>query len=212
MLKAVIFDFDGLLSDSTPLHKKANQQFLHSFGKIHISSHGGREGMRIIDIVREYKDIYDLPGKIEDLYQTRQKIFYRIVNEKLVLFDCVYPLLEKLHIKKLILALATSGDRNYINLVFKKFPKLVKYFSVVVTGDDVIRGKPYPDIYQKILKMMNLRPDECVVIEDSINGILAGKAAGITAIAIPNKYYPEADYSIADKSFSTLEAFLKSLQ
>lgn len=205
MLKAVIFDFDGVLTDSNPLHAQANQTFLEKFGKIHHSSGGKREGIRVIDAIREYKNIYDLTESVESLYKIRQDIFFKLVKEKLQIIPDAYSLLDKIKQKNLKIALATSGDRKYINLVFEKFPKFKKYFSCVVTGDDVIRGKPYPDIYELALKKMFLKPNEVVVVEDSVNGILASKTAKISVIAIPNKYYPDADYSIANKIFDKLK-------
>ena len=203
MLKAVIFDLDGLLVDSTKLQIQADQEFIKSFGKIFLPG-GGREGMRIIDITREYKDVYDLPGSAEDLYAKRQQIFFGLARKYLQLFNGVMPLLNKLQERKLKIALATSGDREYVKLVFEKFPQLTDYFSVVVSSEDVARGKPNPDVYKKALEKLKIKSDEAVVLEDSVNGITAAKLAGIQVICIPNRFYPEADYSQADKIFSSL--------
>ena len=107
--------------------------------------------------------------------------------------------------------MATSGDASYINLVFKKFPKFAKYFAVLVTGDEVERGKPYPDIYTKTIQLLDIKPQESVVLEDSINGIFSAHAAGIPVICVPNKHYSEADYSQADKIFSSLKEVTQAL-
>ena len=203
MLKAVIFDLDGLLVDSTPIHKEANQIFLAKFGKAKLTS-GGREGMRMTEIIQDYKDIYDLPGTLEELYQQRQEIFFKLVEENLQLFGGALELLQKIHKRNLKIAMGTSGDINYVKLVFVKFKELRKYFSVIVTGDDVVRGKPFPDIYQKALEMLDVKSGEAVAVEDSVNGITSAKAAGMQVICVPNRNYPEADYSEADKIFPTL--------
>ena len=204
MIKVVIFDLDGLLVDSTPLQQEAMRLFLESFGKIYLFPKSGREGMRIIDIIREYKDIFDLPGRVEDLYRKRQQIYFQLAQERLQLFPDALPLLEKLKLRGLILALATSGDRDYVRLIFRKFPTLQTYFKAIVTSEDVLRGKPNPDVYRMTLVKLNLKPAECVVIEDSVNGIAAGKAAGIQVICVPNTHYPDADFSQADRVFTTL--------
>ncbi len=204
MLKAVIFDLDGLLVDSTPLHREADHAFIESFNKVHYKSQGGREGMRIIDIIRDYKDIYDLPGNVEDLYALRQQKFLELAKQKLTLFPGVMELLQKLKQRKLKIGLATSGDRDYVRLVFNKFPDFKDTFDKAVTSEDVERGKPYPDCYLKILEKLQVKPDEAVVLEDSFNGIAAAKNAGIKVIAIPNKHYQEADYSNADIIFNDL--------
>lgn len=203
MISAVIFDLDGLLVDSTPLQNEANRIFLERHGKLHLAK-SGREGMRIIDIIQEYKDIYDLPETIENLYIERQEIYFDLVKKHLELFGGAFELLEKLKKRNLKIALATSGDRNYLTVLFEKFPKLKSYFSVIVSSEDVIAGKPNPEVYQKALEKLEINPQKAVVLEDSINGILAAKGAGIEVICIPNQNYPEADYSMADKVFNNL--------
>jgi HAD superfamily hydrolase (TIGR01509 family) len=210
MLKAVIFDLDGLLVDSTPLQLEANRRFLSLYDKPVLSGRG-REGMRIIDIIEDFKDIYNLPGDIEELYKKRQEIFLEIVKSDLKLFDGVTQLLEKIKSRNLKIAMGTSGDTDYIKSFFNKFPDLPKYFSVVVTGDEVMRGKPYPDIYLEVIKKLAIKPQEAVVVEDSVNGIAAAKSAGIQVICVPNQNYPNADYSNADKIFLTLKDVDKAI-
>jgi HAD superfamily hydrolase (TIGR01509 family) len=160
--------------------------------------------MRIIDIIQEYKDIYDIEGDIAQLYQERQQIFFALAREQLRLFPDVMPLLLKIKNRGLKIAMATSGDRAYTELVFKKFTQLTSFFSVVVTSEDVIRGKPYPDVYLKTAQELHVSPRMCIVLEDSVNGILAAKTAGMQVICIPNRYFLQADYSQADRIFATL--------
>ena len=205
MLKAVIVDLDGTLVDSTLLQQEAMRLFIESFGKIYLPPKGSREGMRIIDIIDDYKDIFDLPGSTADLYKKRQEIYFGLVTKKLQLFPDVFLLLEKFKKKNLRIVLATSGDREYVRRVWRKFPELGNYFTLVVTGDDVVRGKPYPDIYQKALDELNIKSQEAVVIEDSTNGVLAAKAAKIKVVCVPNKQYPDADYTQADALFPSLK-------
>ncbi|HCS79163.1 TPA: HAD family phosphatase [Patescibacteria group bacterium] len=212
MISAVIFDLDGLLVDSTPLQLKASHKFLENYGKLHFTSHAGREGMRMIDIIEEYKDIYDLPGSVEDLYHQRQQIFFEMAHNELQLFPGALPLLAELNLRGLKLALATSGDRDYLQLIFAKFPELKNYFIVVISSEDVLQGKPSPEVFTKTAQKLGLPANECVVLEDSANGILAAKAAGMQVICVPNQNYPDADYSGADKIFSTLKEVASILQ
>ena len=210
MLKAVIFDLDGLLVDSTPIQLEANRIFLAAYDKVYLPT-AGREGMRIIDIIRDFKDIYQLPGEVADLYAERQEIFFGLVTKQLELFPGVLSLLTKLKQKNIEIALATSGSKDYIRTLFAKYLQLEGFFQIIVTGDEVVRGKPYPDIYLLALKELNFAPTQCVVIEDSFNGILAAKAAGIQVICVPNKHYPDADYSQANRIFDTLEEVTKAI-
>lgn len=211
MLKAVIFDLDGLLVDSTPLHLEANQIFIESFGRLYLRPESGREGMRIIDIVRDYKDLFDLPGTVEELHEKRQTIFYELVTKELQLFPGAFELLEKVKKRDLKMALATSGDREYVNIVFEKWPRFKTFFTTLVVSEDVKRGKPYPDVYKKALEKLNIQSNEAVVLEDSYNGVAAAKGAGIQVIAVPNKHYPDADFTLADKSFGSLNEVAKAI-
>ncbi len=204
MLKAVIFDLDGLLVDSTPLQWEATKRFLEHFNKLDLSTHSGSEGKRIIDILLELKDVYDLPGTIEELYHIRQEFFLKLVAQKLELFAGALELLEKIKKRGAVISMATSGDKNYVHAVLKKFPKLAEYFKIIVTGDDVVAGKPNPEIYLKTAQTLGVKPFECVVLEDSFNGIISAKRAGMTVVAVPNQNYPDADYSQADQVFSSL--------
>ena len=211
MISAVIFDLDGLLVDSTPLQLKASHKFLERFGKLHFTSHAGREGMRMIDIIEEYKDIYNLPGSVEELYQKRQEIFFDIARRELELFPGALRLLVQLKQRSLKLALATSGDRDYVQLIFEKFPELKNYFPVVITSEDVLRGKPDPEVFMKTAEQLGVKASESVVLEDSANGVLAAKAAGMQVICVPNQNYPDADYSKADKLFVSIEEVAQAL-
>ncbi len=204
MIEAVIFDLDGLMVNSTPIQQEASRIFLESFGKVVTKTLQGREGMRIIDIIADYKDIYNLPGTLDELYHKRQQIYFKLARRGLILMPDLLPLLDKIKEKGLRMAIATSGDQEYITLLFEKFPQLKPYFSVIVTSEDVAHGKPYPDVYKKAAEKLGLSTTLCVVIEDSMNGITAAKSAGMQVICVPNENYPDADYSEADKLFSNL--------
>lgn len=211
MLSAVIFDLDGLLVDSTPLQWEANRLFLERHHKLHATGANGREGMRIIDIIGEYKDIYELAEPLDELYQQRQEIFFALAREKLELFPGALELLEKIRKRKLKIALATSGDKNYLTVLFEKFPLLKNYFEVIVSSEDVITGKPHPQVFLTAAEKLGCIPKDCVVIEDSVNGILAAKAAGMQVICVPNQNYPDADYSAANKTFDTLSEVAQAI-
>jgi len=165
----------------------------------------------MIDIIEEYKDIYDLPGSVEDLYHQRQQIFFEMARKELELFPGALPLLVHLKQRRLKLALATSGDRDYLQVIFEKFPELQNYFTLVISSEDVLQGKPNPEVFTKTAQKLGVAPAECVVLEDSANGVLAAKAAGMQVICVPNQNYPDADYSQADKVFASLEEVAQAL-
>jgi HAD superfamily hydrolase (TIGR01509 family) len=104
------------------------------------------------------------------------------------------------------LALASSSSYALINTFLSQF-SLEDFFSVVQSGDDVRHGKPYPDIFLETAKKMGVKPHNCVVIEDSLNGVKAGHAAGMIVVAVPNEYTKMLDFSLADHVIESLDEF-----
>jgi len=100
-------------------------------------------------------------------------------------------------------ALCSGGDREEI-LTKLKMNNFLKYFSVIVAGDDVQHSKPAPDIYLLAVKLLNLNPDECLAFEDTQYGLQAAKEAGLCCFAIPNEYSNKQDFSLADKILTSL--------
>ena len=105
---------------------------------------------------------------------------------------------------KFKIALASSGTKKYINVVLAKF-KIADYFDVIVSGDDIKRGKPDPEIFSVAVKKLGLKPEETLVLEDATNGIEAAKSAGCKCIAVINKMTPPQNYSKADLVINSLE-------
>ena len=207
MHRAVIFDMDGVLVDSEPLHYESEKNVLSSIGlafprDIH---------KKFIGYSNEYKFWRDLlnelgvSSNIEDLMNKKMD-YFRNNLYKISLIKPAYNLLKKLSTKGIQLALASSSSRELINEVLNKFD-LFKYFSEIVSGDDVEHGKPAPDIFLKAADKLGMPPCDCIVIEDSLNGILAGHAAGMIVIAVPNEYTKTFDFSQANYLLDSLNDF-----
>lgn len=99
--------------------------------------------------------------------------------------------LEELREMKLKLAVATSSVSTSARPFLDRH-QLTKYFEVIITGDEVERGKPHPDIYLRAAEKLSVSPNECLVIEDSLSGVAAGKAAGMRVAAIPDRRFVDA--------------------
>ncbi len=112
--------------------------------------------------------------------------------------------LEFFKSKGMKIALASSGTEEYIQIVLDKF-SIRNYFNVIVSGNDVKKGKPDPETYAIAVKKLNLKPVECVVLEDATVGIIAAKAAGCMCIAVKNNYTLEQDLSKADTQINSLQ-------
>ena len=102
------------------------------------------------------------------------------------------------------LAITSSGSRKRINWMLNRLD-VFNYFEIIVTASDVKLGKPNPEPYLITVKKLGLKSEECLVIEDAINGIKSAKSAGCKCVAIENKYTPEQDLSEADLVLESLE-------
>ena len=206
MIKAVIYDLDDLMVNSVELHFRAFDEALkeynHSLDEVPISTQSRFVGVRIIDISKELIDFFDLDTTLEEFYKKRTDIFLSLVKD----VQAMPGLLESLKLFKssgLKLAIASSGTMNYIDIIVDKF-KIRSYFDVIVSGDDVSKGKPDPETYIVAANRLQLKPTECVVLEDATNGINAAKAAGCKCIAVINVYTPEQNLSGADRTVKSL--------
>ena len=104
------------------------------------------------------------------------------------------------------IALASSSSKGLIKKILDRF-SLGSFFSVIQSGDDVNNGKPSPDIFYLTAEKLGVRPENCIVIEDSLNGVKAGHAAGMIVVAVPNEYTKMLDFSLADYRIENLDLF-----
>lgn len=203
LIKLVIFDFDGLLVDSEPIYVNSNKRFLKEKGINDFSIINKLFGMRAEETFLLIKKTFSFEEEVEELMNVRNKyIIEDLENGKLKLMPYVKEVLDKLK-NKFKLAIGSSS-KSYLLYKGLEIHNLSSYFDVIVTGDDVIKGKPEPDIYLKVSELTNVFPEKSIVIEDAPNGILAGKRAGMKTVAIPNEQTKMLDFSIADYIISDL--------
>ena len=194
--------------NSNPLHAKAMEIVLKRLG--HSPSEFPREmvssfmGRRVIDILEEVISYLKLDVNIDALNKERRDIFLKLVQEQLEVMPGLYKSLNFFKKNGYPIALASSGAKQYIGLVLKKF-NLENYFNVIISGDDVSKGKPDPEPYLVAAKKLDLDPADCLVLEDATNGIESAKAAGCKCIGVINLNTPLQDRSRADKVINSLE-------
>ncbi len=189
MLKAVIFDMDGVLVDSMPYHADAWAAVFNDAGiKIGRKDIYQIEGSNNIGLI---KLIYKKAGKTaapEDFYrlaEKKKKIFDKI--NKVRVFDGIYDCIQLLR-NRYLLGVVSGSDKSVVyELIERFFPDT---FSVIVTGNDVLEGKPSPMPYQKAVEMLGVQKDECIVIENAPLGVESAKRAGLFCIAIPTYVNP----------------------
>ncbi len=183
---AVIFDCDGTLVDSMSVHFDAWCEALaiHGAGGVFkedvFFAMGGRPTM---DIVVELNDEYDLRLDPVAVAQAKRECFLKRLHQ-VTLIDEVAAFAESLR-GKLPMAIATGGSRMVIEKTLQAL-EISDWFDEVVTADDVVNGKPAPDIFLKAAKLLGVHPSRCLALEDAPAGITAARLAGMQVIAIPS--------------------------
>lgn len=204
MIKAVLFDFDGVFVDSEPANSQAISNILLSYGqqpRLLPNGLAQPTGMRAEDVwpilMREYGFVEDLNVLVEKVRAERVKMGdYR---------ELLPGAKEAVHMAKkhgLKIALVTGSNNSAVRAL-EKF-NIKKYFNTLVLGTDITKGKPDPQGYLLAMKRLGVEPEESVVVEDSVPGVLSGKSAGAKIIAVPNEYTKNDDFSKADMIISSL--------
>ena len=199
MNQAVIFDMDGVLIDSEPLHFKVDELVLRQLqideGKHYLERFVGYTNPAMWKIIREEHQIENSIDDLIDL-QMRIKLDY-LDKSNYVAIDGVLELLDNLQAKKIPLAIASSSPRVFIEAVVEKI-QVANYFKTWVSGEEVPESKPAPDVFLKAAELLGIQPENCLVIEDSKSGTIAAKSAGMKCVGYRNPNSGNQDLSRAD--------------
>lgn len=196
---------DGVLIDSEPLHWQATNAVLGSFG--HQLSQ--KENEQFIGRNEEYCatkiiKMFGIPLLPKEYIGRRKENLSKIISSKGSPIEGAHTLLTSLQKHNYRLALASSSDRSIIGVTLEKLD-MVDCFPIIVSGDQVTHAKPDPEIFLEAAKKLSIPPNSCVVIEDSMNGVLAAKAAGMQCIAIITEFTKHLDLSKADVVVESLQ-------
>jgi HAD superfamily hydrolase (TIGR01509 family) len=183
---AVIFDMDGVIVDSEPLHERAFREVFAEMGYgethgIDFPAYYGRSDRALwLDFIEKHKPARTL----DELADWKQRRFLEMIRADEPIFEDLPRLVQRLSVNyKLGLA---SGSYHPVIDVILSLKDLRKYFPVVVSVQDVARGKPAPDVFLRAAELLKVEPARCCVIEDATAGVEAARAAGMTVIAITN--------------------------
>ena len=201
MLSAVIFDLDGLLADSEPWWNEIDAKLLAEYGvTYHGEYHQNVVGVSYRLAIEFYKKAFGLSVPTEEMMGRRGEIATEFFANRVGLFPKVKEVLEELRQMKLHLAVATSSVSASARPFLDRH-QLTGFFEIIVTGEQVERGKPAPDIYLCAAEQLGIPADACLVVEDALPGVAAAKAAMMRVAAIPDTrfvdardYEKEADY------------------
>lgn len=217
MIKAVIFDMDGVIIDSEPLHYRIFMSYIKNKLGLTISDEEystfiGTTNRSIFSMVQKNHGMKgDLDTIVEEYEE--QILTHLMTNKSEKPIDGVDVLIRNLQQSNVKLALASSSAKNLIHIVLKMF-KLEPFFSAAVSGQEVKAGKPAPDIFLRAAELLGVNPAECLVFEDSRNGVVAAKMAGMKCIAFYNPHSGNQDLSQADKiirSFAEVSNDMESI-
>lgn len=207
MIRAVLFDFDGLLADSEPLQKAAWHAYLRRLGhELSDELIARMFGLRLQESAALVRDALGLTAPVEQIMAERDAIFLASLAGRLQPMPGAHTVVRATRRLGLRSALATSGHRRYIRLALQEL-ELTDAFDAIVTGDMVPRGKPAPDIFLRAAAALEVAPGDCVVVEDAPHGVAAARAAGMRVVAIPNPLTRQLDFRQADLVLPSLTAF-----
>lgn len=211
MIKAVIFDMDGVIIDSEPVWYKTGQKHLELFGKTLPKT---RSFKHYIDttlrgrtqkyVVKILKSKFGVKGSSRKIINDRLQIFFKIIDKELRIIPGALTLLKNLNKRNYKLLMASSAPHKVVNYVVKRY-KLKKYFQKTVAGDDFQHSKPHPQIFLESAKFLGEKPANILVIEDSYSGIRAAKRAGMKCIALKQPYTTYKHLKMADLVVKSLK-------
>jgi len=212
VIEAVVFDLDGVIVDSEHVWDAAREALARERGgHWHEQAQKDMMGMSSVEWSRYMHDVIGLKDPPEEISSEVIRRLEATYREELPLIDGAPEAVARLA-QRWPLAVASSSNRPIIDLVLE-LSGLDRFFRVTVSSEEVQHGKPSPEVYLEAALRLGVSPEQAAAVEDSHNGILAAKAAGMRVVAVPNRRYPpsqealtEADVVLEDISELTPKA------
>jgi HAD superfamily hydrolase (TIGR01509 family) len=198
--KCVIFDMDGVIINSEPIHQECERKIFDLL-KISVSEeeHNSLVGATDETMWNRLGKLHHLPITVSEAITLKKSLYLEYLKGETHIKPIAHvaELIADLYINGFVLALASSSPMEQIEYVLNRF-ELKGYFRSIVSGESVSEGKPNPEIFLKTSEYVGVDPDSCVVIEDSLNGVTAAKIAGMKCIGYRNSHSGNQDLSRAD--------------
>jgi HAD superfamily hydrolase (TIGR01509 family) len=211
MIKAVIFDFDGIIIDSEPLWMEAEIGVFKSVG-VYLNHELCRQttGLNTQDSIQYWFDIYKWTNKTNArLHQEIMDAMHDLIMNRVDLKEGFLDVLQLFIDKNLPVAVASASPLRLIEAALKKF-NLNHYFRIINSGDNEDIGKPHPALYLGAARRLEVEPVHCLAFEDSFNGAISAKAARMKLVAVPDKQdFAGTRFDFADLKIASLTDFKK---
>ncbi len=207
MLKAILFDLDGTLIDSEHFYFDCWNEILAEWGAAltfddWVDNYAGTT-LRVN--AKKLSDKYGITMPLDELIDRREQLtIQRFKSTDVALMPYALELIEFFAAKGLTMAIATSSLRKDVEAIFER-NGLAHYFKLIITRSDITNGKPHPESYLTCCEQLGFAKNECIVFEDTINGLTAAKAAGLTCYAVQSNTIEHHKLQAADKIFLNLK-------
>ena len=184
MIKGIIFDMDGTIVDSLPCHYEAWKIFFNE-NKVENFSEKLNEykGGGTLDLMRTVYGNQYSKKELKKMSEDKEKIFRKIYKGEIKQILGFKKFLGELKSKDIMVGLASNAIRKNVSMIINEL-EIYDYFDSIICGDEVINGKPNPEMFNETIDRFNISKDECLIFEDSLEGVLAAKNSGVKVIGI----------------------------
>ncbi|HEY9621325.1 MAG TPA: HAD-IA family hydrolase [Crinalium sp.] len=205
----LIYDLDGLLLNTEPIHAQVNQAIAARYGKtLDASIRAKIMGRRAEDSIQILIELLALPLTVQEYMEQKNALIYDLYPSARPMPGAM-ELTQRFHQAGVPQAIASSSSRRPFNAKTAHHQEWLQLFDCIVLGDDpeIQQGKPAPDIFRIAAKRLGVSPEQCLVFEDSLAGVIAAKQAGMAVIAVPDPMMDKSLFQEADELLNSLHEF-----
>ncbi len=211
-IEAIIFDVDGTIADSMWMWKQIDIEYLGRFGiELPPDLQKNIEGMSFRETAHYFKEHFNISDSVEKMMSDWNAMAANKYRYEIPLKEGVLTFFDECRRRGVYLGIVTSNSAELLGYLLKAH-NLENYFDVIITGSDGLKGKPAPDMYLEAAKRLAVSPKKCLVFEDIIPGILAGKSAGMKVCAIDDLYSRDVILEKMKEADYFIESFIELLE